>query len=53
MVCEHRSFFDTRLAQGLADGLRAMGRDSWPGVWATLSPLLNPSERLTLNVKIG
>ena len=46
-------FFDTRLAQGLADGLRAMGRDSWPGVWATLSPLLNPSERLTLNVKIG
>ncbi len=43
-------FFDPRLAQGLADGLRAMGPQAWPEVWATLSPLLNPSERLTLKV---
>jgi glycerol-3-phosphate O-acyltransferase len=43
-------FFDTRLAQGLADSLRAMGPPAWPEVWTTLSPLLNPSERLTLKV---
>ncbi len=43
-------FFDPRLAQGLADSLRAMGPQAWPEVWATLSPLLNPSERLTLKV---
>jgi glycerol-3-phosphate O-acyltransferase len=41
-------FFDARLAQGLADSLRALGPEIWPEVWATLSPLLNPSERLTL-----